>query len=201
MVGLHQGRAEPSLRDQFEDFLAHYRPRNFGEVFSLSFGRHVPLWTYPWTGGQPVNPRNGWLEDLDQVPDLLTHFCEQGIKRSRIEEECQWLRRAYAAMAQGGYQPEQHCFIQVIELRDEGQSVYIVTDGNHRLGALAALGHKEVVVERRSRQTVWGREHPRWPQVAAGLYTSQEAWALFRCYFSGVTHYQRSLQPARILEL
>jgi hypothetical protein len=199
VAGLHEGRTRAELCARFEDFLSWFRPRSFGELLNLSLSRFVPLWVYPWQRGRKLNPGNGWMEDLNQVPDILTHFCEKGIRRSRIEEEYSWLDRAYRTISSEGYKPEQFSYLEVFELKDGSQSVFILKDGNHRLSALAALKHTEVLVKRSTRETVDLAQSGRWPQVLAGNYSLEDAIAVFRVYFSGVAAFQRSSQPARIL--
>lgn len=200
VVGLHKGTPLSELRQRFEDFLMYYRPRNFGEVFDIQLSRHVPLWVYPWNLGRSFNPNNGWLNDLDEVPDIVTHFCEQGIKRSRIEEEYFWLERAYATVSTQGYQPYNGSFIEAREFAKGNERVYLIADGNHRISALAALGHEEVMIKV-SKSLRWdGKNHRKWPQVRLGTYSEQDAIELFNVYFVGVSGFRRSNQPARIVE-
>src|SRR5437773_9245947 len=40
--GLHRQRAVESLREAFEDFLRHFRPRSFSDLLQTSFSKHVP---------------------------------------------------------------------------------------------------------------------------------------------------------------
>ncbi len=199
VVGLHKGTPLDKLRRRFEDFLMYYRPRNFGEVFGIELSRHVPLWVYPWQNDQSLDPNNGWLADLDEVPDIITHFCEQGIKRSRIEEEYYWLERAYTTISAHGYQPHDASFAEAFALKTGNERVYILTDGNHRVSALAALGHGEVMIK--VTQTIlWnGENHRQWPQVCLGTYSEQDASRLFKVYFVGVNGFRRANQPAKIL--
>lgn len=200
IVGLHENVPLVELRRRFEDFLMYFRPRNFGEVFGIQLSRHVPLWVSPWHNGQSINPNNGWLDNLDEVPDIITHFCERGIKRSRIEEEYFWLERAYTAISTQGYRPHDNSFVEAFELNKGSESVYILTDGNHRLSALAALGHEEVMIKV-SHSVRWnGENHRKWPQVRLGTYSEQDAIRLFNVYFVGVNGFRRSNQPAKILE-
>lgn len=200
VVGLHQGQSLDDLRQRFEDFLMYFRPRGFGEMFNIELSRHIPLWIYPWHRGQEFSLDNGWLSDLDKVPDIITHFCEQGIKRSRIEEEYFWLERAYATISAHGYQPYSNSFAEAFELKNEGESVFIITDGNHRISALAALGYQEVKIKLSRRAQVNGKNYKEWPQVRLGTYSEQDALDIFNVYFVGVDGFRRSSQPARILE-
>lgn len=200
IVGLHEDVPLVELRRRFEDFLIYFRPRNFGEVFGIELSRHIPLWVYPWQHSQNFDPQNGWLSDLDEVPDIITHFCEQGIKNSRIEEEYFWMERAYATISANGYQPYDNSFVEAFELDTGNERVYILTDGNHRVSALAALGHREVMIKV-TRTIRWnGENHRQWPQVRLGTYSEQDASRLFNVYFVGVNGFRRANQPAKIIE-
>lgn len=200
VVGLHEGVPLVELRRRFEDFLMYFRPRNFGEVFGIELSKHIPLWVYPWQHGKSFDPQKGWLSNLDKVPDIITHFCDQGIKRSRIEEEYFWLERAYAIISTNGYQPYNHTFIESIELNTGNKRVYILTDGNHRASALAALGHGEVMIKVTQSIRWNGENHKQWPQVRLGTYTEQDANDLFNIYFVGVNGFRRSGQRAKIID-
>ena len=200
VVGLHEGAPLGELRQRFEDFLIHYRPRDFGEVFGIALSRRVPLWVYPWQLDLRFDPQNGWLDDLDEVPDIITHFCARGIRRSRIQEEYFWLERAYATVSTHGYRPHKNTFIEALEFAREDERAYLLTDGNHRVSALTALGHEEVMVKVHTLVRWDGENHREWPQVRLGTYSEQDAIKVFDVYFGGVTGFTRSDRPARIIE-
>jgi hypothetical protein len=190
IVGMQQGVDRAVLRARFEDFLVHFRP----------LSRAVPMWVYPWDARAPIRPNGGWLETAASVEDIITHFSEQGIQRSKIAGEYFWLERAFDTIATGGYRPEQFSYIDVLELRDGNESVYIVKDGNHRLSSLVAFGHTHVVVSRDANETVDLAGCARWPHVVSGLYTVADARALVRGYFTGVAGFPRAAMPAAILD-
>jgi hypothetical protein len=197
IVGLHRGEDRGVLRRQFEDFLLHFRPRHFGELLRVPLSNRVPLWVYPWHASAGTHPNGGWHETADSVVDIITHFSEQGIQRSKIQGEYFWLERAYDTIATMGYQPRRFSYISVFELRDHDGSVYVVKDGNHRLSSMAAFGHTDVVA---AREEVFDLSaHDRWPQVASGLYSPADAHALVRAYFRGVDGFTRATKSAAIL--
>ena len=201
IVGIHQGTDRGVLRDRFEDFLLHFRPRDFGELLQVPLANRVPMWVYPWDARTASPPNGGWLNDVDSVPDILTHFCEAVIQRSKIDGEYFWLERAYTTIATVGYQPRQFSYVTVRELRDGVKSVYIVKDGNHRLSALAALGHKDVIVVRDQRETIDVAQYATWPLVVSRLYTPGDALALCHAYFNGVASFDRTNTPAGVLDV
>lgn len=200
LVGLHRGVPRGELRAQLEDFVRHFRPRSFGEVFGIELSRHVPLWVYPWDPAGRDEAGRGWVAEPDDVPDILTHFCERGVLASRIDEECRWLERAYERMSAQGYRPREHSFAEAFELSDARDRVYVLTDGNHRVGALAALGHQDVMIKV-VRSVRFGDDVvPRWPRVRDGTYGERDAMALCETYIAGTSGFQRSVRPAAILE-
>jgi hypothetical protein len=222
IVGLHRGFSQQELRRKFEEFIVWNRPRNFAEVLGIQINPSIPLWSYPW--GEPAPENHGWHLGLDEIPDILTHFCEEGVRRSRIEEEYLWLHRAYQSIKQNGYRPkdqsgtffgdtgekyitkqnnyrpENHSYIKVREMTDGFTSVYLVEDGNHRLSALVALGVGEVLAERLPFETVRLSDLPNWPQVKRGIYLPTEAEQLLRAYLGGVDDFPHSFMPATLLD-
>jgi hypothetical protein len=199
ITGLHKRQPINKLKKDFEDFLIFYRPQNFGDIFNIKFSKHIPLWIYPWQYGYDFNPNNGWLEDINKVPDIITHFCKQGIKKSRIEEEYFWLERAYNLMKQVGYQPENNSCIQVFELKKKKESVFIVKDGNHRLSSLSALGYKEVIVKRYLLEGINETNYKNWHQIKISNYSEQDALMLFNTYILGVNDFKRAVEPGKII--
>lgn len=198
IVGLHQGIPTAELRRRFEDFICWYRPRNFAETFGITINPAIPLWSYPWSG--PVPPNHGWHLGLDAIPDILTHFCAAGVKRSRIEEEYSWLHRAYESIKQHDYQPQAHSYLKVREMTDGQSRAYLVEDGNHRLSALVALGVRDVLVQQLPIDTVALAQLPTWPQVQSGYYLPAEAEQLLRVYLRGMDGFPRSAVPATMIE-
>jgi hypothetical protein len=198
VAGLHAGREPEELRSQFDDFLVHFRPQSFGELLQIPLPDRIPFWRYPWH--EETTVPSGWIEDVEAVPDILTYYSPAGIKRSKLDEEYSWLEQAYASITTNGYLPERYAFIDVFELKDSGRSVFIVKDGNHRLSVLSVLGIRDVQVKRRRRAVADLSQIASWPQVVSGLYSPEEAEALFRAYFRGVNDPKRSDQPATILE-
>jgi len=200
IVGLHRDVPEQELQRKFEDFILWYRPRNFAQVLGIPISPSIPLWSYPWNR-RPEAENHGWHIGLDKIPDILTHFCEEGVKLSRMEEEYLWLRQAYQNIKQSGYLPEAHSYFRVCEMTDGVSTAYLMLDGNHRLSALAALGVREVLVQHRPRKTVRLSNLPHWIQVKSGAYQPAEAEQVLRAYLQGVDDFPRSLVPATILEI
>jgi hypothetical protein len=187
IVGMHRGVDRAVLRD-------------LGELLQVRLSRQVPMWVYPWDPRAPIRPNGGWLETADSIDDIITHFSEQGIQRSKILGEYFWLERALDTISTSGYQPERFSYIDVLELRDGDESVFVVKDGNHRLSSLVAHGQTEVVVSLDDNETIDVARRGRWPHVVSGLYSADDALALTRAYFRGVEGFPRAAVPAAILE-
>jgi len=200
IIGLHQGKSVEELRENFEDFLRYYRPQNFGDVLGVELSRHIPLWLYPWVDSEDFPDNNGWLDTIDEIPDVMTHFCSQGIKKYQIKREYFWLERAYDVISNYGYKPLDYSYIEVTELQKKNQSVFIVTDGNHRLSTLSALGFKDVKVKLNTFGKVKERNFYKWKQISIQRYTKTEALAIFHAYFDGVSEFKKSKSPAQIID-
>jgi hypothetical protein len=203
-VALASGGPMDVAREQFVDFLRYYRPRHIGEALGVALSREYALWRFPWSLERP-DPRTspaGWAEAPNDVPDILTHFSACGILRARIEEEFSWLERAFHSIREHGYRPDRftgHIEAQKLVAAD-GRTMHLITDGNHRLSALAALGQTTVVVRYRRRMTVKERALLRWPQVLTGSYSPEDARLVFRAYFDGNRQPRTTDVPAPVLE-
>jgi hypothetical protein len=204
VVALAHGEPMNVARERFVDFLRYYRPRHFGEALGISLSREYPLWHYPWLPERRDLPAatKGWAEAPNDVPDILTHFSARGILRARIEEEFLWLERAFYSIREHGYHPDR--FAGHIEARKlvaaNKEARYLIMDGNHRLSALAALGHATVVVRYRWRMTVQEHALARWPQILDGGYLPEDARRVFQAYFEGNRHPRTTAVAAPVLE-
>jgi hypothetical protein len=200
ITGLHQGKSIEELRKDFEDFLSYYRPQSFGDVLGLRLSKHIPLWLYPWSDSEDFPENNAWLNDIDEIPDVMTHFCSQGIKRYQIEREYFWLERAYKVISSDGYKPLDYSYIEAIELQKENQSVFIITDGNHRLSSLSVIGFKEVEIKINTSERIKEKKYRNWKQISTQRYTEKDALDVFYAYFNGVSEFKRSDFPTTIID-
>jgi len=187
-------------RRRFIQFLRSYRPHHLGEALGISTTRPYALWVYPWDSEAPGDWNHcGWLEKPEDIPDILTHFCHTGIQSMRIDEEFVWLEKSLSSIKQNGYLPEKFGPARVLELRRrDGAVAYLLLDGNHRAGALVALGCRETLIAHRER-IVCENEVDNWPGVRNGWMTHEDAIAVFNAYFTGNDQWTRSLEPADIL--
>ncbi len=176
------GGSRIMARDRFESFLSTYRPVNLGEALGVKTSRAIPLWCFPWIPCHPATGSPpGWTEDPAGMPDIITHFSPTGIVRYRVDEEVFWLERAWWRMGSHGYHPQRHAPIRVQPLEaTNGRKAHLVLDGNHRLAALAALGHGEVLVE--CVATIFEAKANAWEAVVSGACLEEDARAVFSAY-------------------
>jgi hypothetical protein len=178
------GCAVEHARAEFLDFILHHRPRNLGEALSLDIPNAPPLWRFPWQRANARQPR-GWRETADEIPDVLTHFSNQGVPEQRIRDEYRWLDDAWHAMSSQGYRPIEHSYIRVFELASTERSAYIVADGNHRLAALSVLGIDRIDTIMAPFRTARRSQSSGWPAVRGGLVSEKDALRIFDVYFHG----------------
>lgn len=188
-----------AARDELIEFLRHYRPETFGDAVGVTLkGRHG-LWHFPWSKHLPEN--NGWFEDPLGYPDIVTQFCAEGILWFRIEQEFFWLERAFYSIRRHGYKPGGVGGVIGWRFRRaDGEEAFLLLDGNHRVSALAALGHATVELMYFPRATVRETEAARWPQVASGLFSAADARNVFNAYFEGNAKVRTTEVAARLLE-
>lgn len=197
--GLANGEPVAQLREHFEEFILHYRPPYLGEALGITTSKPIPLWWLPWKSWLKLMRPGAWQPSTAGVVDILTYFTPSGVEWNRIAEEFTWMEGALAAMRYPGYLPERFDYIEVFELRGEGFSRFLVIDGNHRLGALHALGHRRVSVRLRPLHRASRKRARLWPLVLSGHVPYRDALAIFDSYFTGNHHPFRAAEPATLL--
>lgn len=197
--GLADGNPVAALRERFVDFIRYYRPKDIGEALGVVTTISVPLWALPWKSWRKLYRPGGWVQSPADVPDILTCFSPVGVEWQRLEQEFRWLERAWLAVSTSGYRPERFGYIDVFELRGEPVPRFLVIDGNHRLGALHALGQKRVQVRQRRFFSASRRRARFWPLVMSGHIPRNDALAIFDGYIRGNLIPHRADCPASIL--
>ena len=199
-VDMHRGMSVRDVRRRFVEFLRHYRPRHWGEALGIRLSQPWPVGGFPWEERDPGDWRQqGWTRLPDDSPDLLTHFSEAGIPSVRIDEEFMWLERALRLVSVYGYRPEQYGPAEGMELRRrDGQAAYLLMDGNHRAGALVALGYRDTMVVRCDR-VICEDDADEWPLVRLGRIRLSDALMIFHAFFRGNTSWEPSVTPAEII--
>lgn len=180
------------------EFLQHYRPRHFGQALGVALSREYPMWNYPWAAKWIDS--GAWVADPNDAPDIVTFYAEAGVLWFRIEQEFFWLERALYSIRREGYRPRELGGIVARKLeRADGVAAYLILDGNHRLSALAALGHETVELTYLPRSTVRETGAGRWWQVENGRFAERDGRAVLRAYFEGNSRWRVTDAPARII--
>lgn len=188
-----------AARDWFVDFLRHYRPRDLGEALGVRLERSPALWHFPWARHHPAE--TGWFEDPMEFPDIVTQYCHEGLLWFRLEQEFFWLERAIYSIHRHGYREERHNGITARKLMlADGTEAFLVLDGNHRMSALAALGHEQVSLAYLPQSVVREDDAPRWKQVRNGNCLEADARAVLHAYFNGNPCWRTTEVPAPLLE-
>jgi hypothetical protein len=199
LVDLVRTGNKQAARERLADFLQHYRPQNFGEAIGVVLQQAHPLWQYPWNRGAPPP---AWVARASDCPDILTHFTAAGISRRRLEEEFGWLERALGSIREHGYQPRKFRSAVVARklVRCDGATACLLVDGNHRVAALVALGERNVAICCPPWLVVREDQLPSWPLVRSGVYSPDDARAVFRAYFDGNHRLRTTAEPAPLQE-
>jgi len=183
-MGLSAGMPIDAIRERFIDAVSRYRPRDLGEALGVVLSHPYPLWWLPWrTPGQAIQSP-GWVADASKVIDVMTHFAHEGIPRGLLEREFEWHENAFSGISRHGYQPHRYSYITARELRGE-RSCYLLTDGNHRVSALSALGIASVAIRLPVGSTVIRANVAQWPMVRTGMMTRDDALSVFDAYHHG----------------
>lgn len=196
ILAVARGVGPQQRRSAFANAVLTCRPRTMGEMLHIELGE-VPLWDFPWARklGHRISP----VADPEQNPDPICHYCERGILASHINREIVWLEAAMHNLRKVGYLPERFGFITAVELDGTARKSYIVTDGNHRLAALHALGHTSARVKVSSLSRIQRSAASRWPGVVDGRYTVPLALAVFDRYFAETNPPLQELHPTRLI--
>ncbi len=204
LIDLEQGCPVHEVRKRFVEFIRYYRPRNFGEALGVSdLSKEYPLWRFPWDSFRKknFNLNSGWSSDIESSPDILTHFAYQGVPFYRIEGEFSWLEGALYRMRHYGYKPEEHgSYIAVRPLvAENGETRFLVENGNHRISALSALGHRSVFAYQPFfSHAVHEKQCRRWCAVRKGYFEVSDALKIFKAYFEGNRNWKTTEEPAMI---
>jgi hypothetical protein len=185
-IDLRSGHSIDEASARFETFLRGYRPRTMSEALSIKLDRSYPVWIYPWLRVPIAGKSAGWVPTASAVVDVMTSFSDEGIPSRLLSMERHWHQQAQRNMTTKGYSPAEYGYVTVSELRDCARTTYVVTDGNHRVSALAAMGVEEIDVLRPIRHLFKLAEVYSWPAVQAGVVTPGDARVIFDAFVRGV---------------
>jgi len=179
--GLAAGQERDELRRHFAESILHCRPKTLGQALQIELGSW-PLWEFPWMR-KPASSVH-YQSDPAAVADVVCQYSEQGVLTSHINREFKWLEAAYESIKAIGYQPQRFGYIRCVELRGEETSSFLVTDGNHRISALHAVGLRTVEVKTSTLERVCRKDVRRWRRVREGDMPEALALRVFDRYFA-----------------
>ncbi len=202
LISLDAGETREARR-KFIEFLQFYRPIDAAQALGIApMNKSYPLFLAPWDsfGESEFRVQRTWRDDPRDCPDILTHFSERGLLSYRIEEEWLWSEGALGSLKTNGYKPREMSWIQGRALiEQDGQKRFLLTDGNHRAAAMAALRWEEVELQWDERHEVRASEAENWWGVRNGFFTREAALAIFHAYFVGNSNVRTTTQAAPIL--
>lgn len=170
-----------------EAYYAAFQPKNRQQLYMLS-GKQGAM--------QRGWPRDPWHTLADNpIPEKHGETRKGGNHRygpNSLEfgtQEFNRLIKSYQSLVESGYQPEVYAdgFIRGYFLLSGADYRFIICEGQHRIAALAALGHTEVDVY--INLSTW---YPKlvkrnnvvnFPYVKSKVYTKRQALQVFDCYF------------------
>ncbi len=191
-----------NVRRQFVNFLQYYRPSHLGEALGIDLLQNCPLWAYPWRNLSESDRKSnfGWLDRPEDIEDIITHFSSAGILGKLIDQEFFWQEQALMAIMEHGYRPEKYSYAYTLELRRNDQcSAHILLDGNHRVSALSAMGHKSLIVIRDKKSVIFESRMHEWPEVSSGMMSIEDAHNIFHAYFQGNHCWRTTRKAANII--
>lgn len=197
------GRHTTYAGSALETFYATCQPTTAAEFMQLPPGAHEWLRNQPaiaaitpWFDKTPEQQRGAVIywekqdsrEHGDQlgIEDGFKHFGPVGAQKGELEFTR--LIRVADSIARHGFRidPKGEDNIWVAMLLDgDNYRFFQEGGGNHRIAALAALRHKEVVVQIRARYIIRRGEAKWWPMVRKGWLTELEALTVFDRIFRG----------------
>lgn len=175
IVGLYQGKDIAQVKLQFMNRIFGTRTFEFGEALKVNLRQKYPKWSFPWS------PTNHASNSAHSNPDIICHTSKAGILASHINREFEWLIAALENM-KNSYQPEKYGYITLLELYNGALSHYIVLDGNHRISALHALGHKKIEVKVLPKKINY-RYRYFWKGILSRKFNIHDAEIIFNRYF------------------
>ena len=199
LQGIADGQVTAYDRSPLADYYARWQPATAAEVLGITdtggWRRLPPLASpLPWDHLEPAAHLALWTEICERDYrvngfDLTVATGWKGwgpIAPVAGEAEFERLRRIFEAIRRAGYQ--RHAAhdgdIMGQVLCDGPRLRYLLGPGQHRIAALAVLGHQTAPL-RLDPHFIRRSDAELWPNVRRGYYTAAEARALFDRIFAG----------------
>lgn len=181
---LEEYDAEPDIeydKTSLYRFLKHFTPKSICDVTDKKLGCDVlPLFNYPWG----TFKRN---EQISLKDPMTSRFCGPS-EDEFIRDEFERTISLYKKIKTSGYRPWTYgnSFIGgTFLINNEGQTRFVVLQGNHRMAILAHLKYQSIDVrEVRGYLTkVLEKDSDNWLLVKSGKCSVHVAHAVFSLYF------------------
>jgi hypothetical protein len=178
--------------ETFHTFYQTHQPGNIFERYFLSAPREISpcIGNNPWFAYYERKPPSREAGLLDSV-----HGCQicGPASEERIASEARRLDHVLASIRQHGFRPEMGGHVRgYFMLRLDGQWVFVIREGFHRVAALAHLGHTNIDarIHPYYPRFVEEADSQFWPMVQTGVLTQSEAIRIFAQFFKA----ERDLQ-------
>ena len=209
IAALREYEADPTTpyaRSLLRRYYAGFRPENLQVAFGLT-GEDVgalgqmPVHVYnpilPWSVPDARTRLEGDQLNIDFVPIPPRDFHRCGpVADEHGAVEWKRITTLYDVMKKVGYRPERYDdgYIRGFLFKDGDEYRFQATAGQHRLAALAALGHQTVRVKLQPGMpaVVDRAQLAEWPWVQRKLYTETQALRIFRSRFDRRGEHARS---------
>lgn len=168
------------------EFIAAHRPETLSE---LLFGSNAPEYA-PLDTLSPLVKFQPWHPDMVNTVDFVgqREASFKTISDEHVRAEARRQAAAVDSLRANGYEPElrRRGYLKGRLLLSRGDYRFLVEDGNHRLGALNALGVGEIAVRFNpdGPPIVDEDEVDSWPMVASGACSRDLAIRLLRRHFT-----------------
>ena len=196
------GTVSSYVDSPLKEYYEHFRPNNIWELLDLPGEPHpdllkFPPWAYvrPWektslTKKSQVRIAARTRDNVSRGADLNFEHGGTGfgpVSREKGELEFRVLARLSENIQRRGYvrsnRPDGD--IIAVPLVDRGEVRYVVRSGKHRTAVLTALGFERVTLRVSFVGAPRSAEADCWPHVKDGLFTHEQALALFQRLFEG----------------
>lgn len=162
-------------------YYAKFRPSSLWEALTC-----IPKHELPGDfAGLPDWPALPWLNHRLTPEDGNQHFGT--FTKSSVASHMIRCCDLYHKLRQEGYLPGDYRdgYIKGYFLKDGRDYRFVVTAGQHRMAVLAVLGYDRFIarIQPGFPRVADPAEADHWPQVAAGVYTREQAIRIMRLYF------------------
>lgn len=185
-------------RTEFYRYYQRVQPKTFGDLWQMAgcsgdIGLLAKMPMRQYSNWMP------WSDSVDSVEEMQrgvsqADFIQSGdmtaygpLLPEQVLLELQRMQRILARFSEQGYRPEVHDdgYVRGYVLRNGQESRFMLAAGQHRMGAIAALGYDWVMAKFQNpqRKVIDVAEVLSWPQVKNGRFSVKQAETIFNGIF------------------